>query len=58
MRFEYKVVSLRASIWSGAAEKRDAKFQEQLNNLGMVGWDLIAVQPHGTNMQAFLKREK
>ena len=58
MRFEYKVLTLKASVWGGNTDKRDARFQEQLNNLGMVGWDLVGVTTYGSYVQAFLKRAK
>ncbi|MGB6229562.1 MAG: DUF4177 domain-containing protein [Litorimonas sp.] len=58
MRYEYKVVTLKASAWGGKPEKRDANFESALNQLGMVGWNLVGVSPYGQNVQAFLKREK
>jgi hypothetical protein len=58
MRYEYKVVTLKGSVWSGKTEKRDADFQSELNQLGLIGWDLVGVSPYGQNVQAFLKREK
>lgn len=58
MRYEYKVLTLKGSVWSGKPEKRDADFQAELNQLGMLGWNLVSVSPYGQNVQAFLKREK
>ena len=58
MRYEYKVVTLKGSVWSGKTEKRDSEFQSELNQLGMLGWNLVGLSPYGQNVQAFLKREK
>lgn len=58
MRYEYKVVTLTASIWRGKAEQIDNSFSSQLNQQGMLGWDLVGVTPYGTGVKAFLKREK
>jgi hypothetical protein len=58
MRFEYKVVTLQASVWKNKAETRDATFQAELNQLGALGWDLVGVSPYAQNVQLFLKRAK
>lgn len=58
MRFEYKVVTLKSSIWNSKPEKTDNSFQERLNQLGMVGWELVDVIPHGHWVRCFLKRVK
>lgn len=58
MRFEYKVITLKASMWGGNAEKNDNGFESQLNQQGMLGWNLVGVTPYGTGVKAFLKREK
>ncbi|MGB3457677.1 MAG: DUF4177 domain-containing protein [Litorimonas sp.] len=58
MRYEYKVLTLKGSVWSGSAEKRDADFQSTLNTHGAVGWELVGVSPYAQNVQAFLRREK
>lgn len=58
MRFEYKVVTLKGNIWHSKSEKRDSQFQSELNQLGMLGWNLVGVSPYAQNVQAFLKREK
>lgn len=58
MRYEYKVVTLKGSVWGGKADKRDGSFQAALNQLGALGWDLVGVVPHAQNVQAFLKRER
>lgn len=58
MRFEYKVITLKRSVWGGTPDKIDTRFQDELNKLGSVGWDLIDVVPYGHHMQCYLKREK
>lgn len=58
MRYEYKAVTLKASIWNSKSEQVDDAFTSQLNQLGMVGWNLVGVTPYGTGVKAFLKREK
>lgn len=58
MRFEYKVITLKASIWGGKSDVRDNAFQSALNSHGAVGWDLVSVTPYGATVQAFMKREK
>lgn len=58
MRYEYKVITLKGSVWNSKPEKRDADFQSELNNHGMVGWNLVSVVGQAQNVQAFLKREK
>ncbi len=58
MRYEYKVLTLQASVWKNKADTRDAAFQSELNTLGLVGWELVGVSPYAQNVQAFLKREK
>lgn len=58
MRYEYKVITLKGSVWGGKTEKKDTDFERELNQLGMLGWALVGVTPHGQNVQAFLRREK
>lgn len=58
MRYEYKVLTLKASIWGGNVEKIDSGLESQLNQQGMLGWSLVGVTPYGTGVKAFLKREK
>lgn len=58
MRYEYKVLTLQGSMWSGKPEKRDSDFEYALNQLGTLGWELVGVSPYAQNVQAFLRREK
>lgn len=58
MRYEYKVATLKGSVWSGKVEKLDHTYQSELNQFGMLGWELVGVTPYGTGVKAFLKREK
>jgi hypothetical protein len=41
-----------------STEKANAGFTEQLNQEGMMGWNLVNVMPYGASVRAFLKREK
>lgn len=58
MRYEYKVITLKRSLWSGRAEAADAKFEERLNALGQQGWRMTGVTPYGHWSQIFLMRER
>lgn len=58
MRFEYKVISMKRNMWSSKTETTDARFQDQLNKLGTLGWELVSTSLHGITVQAFLKRQK
>jgi hypothetical protein len=58
MRFEYKVITLKRSVWGGKTETVDARFQEQLNTLGAQGWRMTGTSPYGHYVQVFLMREK
>jgi hypothetical protein len=55
-RWQYKVENLKQSAWSYKPEKNDAQISEKLNRLGMDGWELVAIKPHGLNTQIYLKR--
>lgn len=58
MRFEYKVVTFKRSVWGGNPEKTDTAFQDQLNGLGAQGWRMTAAVPYGHWTQVYLMREK
>ncbi len=58
MRYEYKVLTLKRSVWGGKTETIDARFQDQLNSQGLQGWRMTAAVPYGTAIQVFLMREK
>jgi hypothetical protein len=58
MRFEYKVLTLKRSVWGGKSDKIDLGFQEKLNTFGTQGWRLTSAVPYGNLVQLFLMREK
>ncbi|GLQ20417.1 hypothetical protein ACFFUB_00030 [Algimonas porphyrae] len=58
MRFEYKVITLKASVWKSKPDQVDHDFQGQLNQQGLLGWSLVGVTPYGASVKAFMKREK
>ena len=58
MRYEYKVITLKRSVWGGKAAKTDAVFQDELNGLGSQGWRMSGVVPYGHWTQVFLIRER
>ena len=55
-RWQYKVETVKISMWSSNAEKHDAQLQDRLTRLGVEGWELVAVQPYGTSQRLYLKR--
>ncbi|GHA89708.1 hypothetical protein GCM10009069_11080 [Algimonas arctica] len=58
MRFEYKVITMKSRGMGLSTEKADTAFTEQLNQEGLLGWNLVNVMPYGASVRAFLKREK
>lgn len=58
MRYEYKVITIKSRGMGLSTEKANSAFTEQLNQEGMMGWDLVNVMPYGASVRAFLKREK
>lgn len=58
MRFEYKTVIVKGSVWGGKVEQRADLLDDALNALGAVGWELVSVMPYGHYIQATLKRPK
>ncbi|MGJ8560704.1 MAG: DUF4177 domain-containing protein [Litorimonas sp.] len=58
MRFEYKVITMKSRGLGLSTEKANDGFTEQLNQEGMMGWNLVNVMPYGASVRAFLKREK
>jgi hypothetical protein len=53
-RWTYKVVTLKAGLFG---IKPDA-IEEQLNQLGSQGWEMVAVHMVGTTATVYLKKEK
>jgi hypothetical protein len=58
MRFEYKVITMKSRGMGLSTEKANASFTEQLNQEGLLGWNLVNVMPYGASVRAFLKHEK
>ena len=55
-RWQYKVETIKTSIWSSKAEQHDATIQDRLTRLGVEGWELVAVIPYGHMNRLYLKR--
>lgn len=55
-RWQYKVETLKLSIWTSKMEKIDTQIQDRLTRLGIDGWELVSVQPHGVSQRLYLKR--
>lgn len=51
-RWQYQVAEVKSGLFGVKA----ADAQEQLNKLGMQGWELVAVRHVSTSLQLFLKR--
>ncbi len=54
--WEYKVVELKGVGLGLNMEKNVAAFQEQLNQLGKLGWELVSLAEGMGNIIAYLKR--
>lgn len=55
-RWQYKVETFKQSVWSYKPKNVDGQISERLNRLGMEGWELVAIKPHGYYTQMYLKR--
>ena len=55
-RWQYKVESYKPKGWANTIHKLDNQLSERLNRLGMEGWELVAMKPHGLYTQFYLKR--
>lgn len=55
-RWQYKVETVKTSVWTGKVEKIDAQIQDRLTRLGIEGWELVSVLPSGTYQRLYLKR--
>lgn len=55
-RWQYKVETIKTSIWNSKAEQQDATIQDRLTRLGVEGWELVAVIPYGHMNRLYLKR--
>lgn len=54
-KWTYKVLKLKVKTFANA-ENQAAHIEDQLNQVGMVGWELVNVVLVGTSLQAFFKR--
>ena len=57
MRWEYKTVVLKYGMFS-SAEKQAAEIDGQLNQEGMLGWELVTYAMVGSSYRAIFKRQK
>lgn len=55
-RWQYKVETVKTSIWNNKPDKGDAVIQDRLTRLGVEGWELVAVVPCGHWNRLYLKR--
>ncbi len=55
-RWQYKVETIKTSVWTSNAEKHDRVIQDRLTRLGNEGWELVAVAAYGHLHRLFLKR--
>jgi len=55
-RWQYKVETLKLSLWTSKIQKIDSQIQDRLTRLGMEGWELVTVQPYGVSQRLYLKR--
>ena len=55
-RWQYKVETVKTSIWGSKPEKHDSILQDRLTRLGVEGWELVAVVPYGHLNRLYLKR--
>jgi len=55
-RWQYKVETVKTSMWNSKADQHDATIQDRLTRLGVEGWELVAVIPYGHMNRLYLKR--
>jgi len=55
-RWQYKVETVKTSMWSTKSEKHDGIIQDRLTRLGLEGWELISVATYGHLNRLYLKR--
>jgi len=55
-RWQYKVETIKSSIWSNKPDNVDSLIQDRLTRLGVEGWELVAVVPYGHLNRLYLKR--
>jgi len=55
-RWQYKVETVKTSVWSSDPKKGDAQIEDRLRRLGNEGWELITVASYGHYNRLYLKR--
>jgi len=55
-RWQYKVETVKTSIWNQKPEVVDGVLQDRLTRLGVEGWELVSVVPYGHVNRLYLKR--
>lgn len=55
-RWQYKVETVKSSIWTNKPDKVDGIIQDRLTRLGVEGWELVSVVPYGHLNRLYLKR--
>ena len=55
-RWQYKVETVKVSVWKSKPEKTDGVLQDRLTRLGVEGWELVSVVPYGHLNRLYLKR--
>lgn len=55
-RWQYKVETVKVSVWTTKLKKQDAEIQDRLTRLGLEGWELVTALPYGTSQRLYLKR--
>ena len=55
-RWQYKVETVKTSVWTSKVKHHDATIQDRLNRLGLEGWELVSVVSYGHHNRLYLKR--
>ncbi len=55
-RWQYKVETVKTSIWNNKPDNVDGVIQDRLTRLGVEGWELVSVVPYGHLNRLYLKR--
>jgi len=54
-RWQYKVETIKTSVWNNKPEKIDGIIQDRLTRLGVEGWELVSVVTYGRQATLFAK---
>lgn len=55
-RWQYKVETVKTSMWNNKPDTADGVLQDRLTRLGVEGWELVSVVPYGHMNRLYLKR--